>query len=100
MDANELATQICGCAYPEQRKADIAAILAFREAGIIAYLAALEAEGFVMVPVEPTEAMLEAGHLRDPLGCDIEPNDAPMIYERIWEAMIAARPQVKENGNG
>jgi hypothetical protein len=34
MDAKELATQICGCATPQQRRADIAAILAFREAAI------------------------------------------------------------------
>ena len=28
--ANALATEICGCATPEQRKRDVAAILAYR----------------------------------------------------------------------
>lgn len=38
-------------------------------------------EGFVLVPVEPTEAMLLAG-LR-----------APLHLRHVWPAMLAARPQ-------
>jgi len=52
--------------------------------------ARLAKEGKVIVPREPTEAMIKAGHALDPLGCDIEDSDAPMIYRKIWWAMIGA----------
>lgn len=47
---------------------------------ITAYLAAERERGFVMVPVEPTEAMLEAGQM--PFHSPPEPD--------IYRAMIAA----------
>lgn len=59
--------------------------LADAQVAIAAYLAQREAEGFVMVPVEPSEEMLESGlaeftNIRD-----------------IWAAMIAARPRGDRN---
>lgn len=53
------------------------------KAAITAYLAAMEAEGFVMVPVEPTPEMHDAGcdQILDPIG----------LYD-AYRAMIAARP--------
>ncbi len=50
----------------------------------------LEAHGLAIVPVEPTEAMIDAGHALDPLGCDVEPDSAGDIYGRIWFGMIQA----------
>lgn len=38
----------------------------------------------------PTEAMIRDGHLLDPLGCDVDDEDAAMIYTRIWGAMLSA----------
>ena len=63
------------------------------QAAITAYLAALEAEGFVVVPVEPTEAMMQAGWIAS----GPHPEECP---DDIYRTMIAARPQVKGNGNG
>ena len=37
---------------------------------------------------EPTEAMIAAGHLNDPLGCDVA--DAAAVYPAVWEGMINA----------
>lgn len=56
-----------------------------------AWQAALRAapEGFVLVPVEPTEEMKRAGtaHVSNPYG----------LARDVWAAMLAARPQgVKE----
>lgn len=50
----------------------------------VGFRAALRAapEGFVMVPVEPTQEMLDAGGVR---------SDA--AKRRMWAAMLAARPQ-------
>ena len=56
----------------------------------VAALTAIEAAGLAIVPVDATEAMIDAGHTLDPLGCDIAPNEAPMIYKRIYRAMIEA----------
>lgn len=43
-------------------------------------------EGFVLVPVVPTEAMLEAGWDADEAVADVP---------TTWAAMLAARPEVK-----
>lgn len=51
------------------------------EAAVAAYLAAREAQGFVMVPVEPSDAMYQAAMVRDAL-CPAE----------VYRAMLAARP--------
>jgi len=51
--------------------------------GIYAALAALEARGMVVVPVEPTEAMKAAGWIDKE---DVNPAD-------IYCAMLAARPE-------
>ena len=36
----------------------------------------------------PTEAMIAAGHARDPLGCDVE--HAESVYPVVWDAMLDA----------
>lgn len=57
------------------------------------------APDMVLVPVEPTEAMLERAYLCDPLSCDFnEKATALYCYKHIWEAMLAAsKPTVKED---
>ncbi len=57
---------------------------------IEALQARIAADGMAVVPVKPTEAMIAAAHVGDPLGCDVEPEDAKMIYERIWQFMLVA----------
>ena len=54
--ADTLAHRICGCATTEQHKADIAAILEYRQAAFNAGRASVLAE-----LESPTEAMVEAG---------------------------------------
>jgi hypothetical protein len=57
-------------------------------AAISAYHAFLAEKGMVIVPVEPTEAMVMAGHdagYYDPMGAT--PQDC-------WRAMLSARPMV------
>lgn len=56
-------------------------------AGVRAIIAALTPpEGYVLVPVEPTEEMQQAA--ADYL-------DAPVKAHGLWTAMLAARPEVK-----
>lgn len=59
---------------------------------VIAAQEGMEAEGFVMVPVEPTEGMADAAEeemeQRRSHGCRVYASD-------VWEAMIAARPIAK-----
>ena len=64
------------------------------QAAVQAYLAAMEAEGFVMVPVEPSGRALQKGLsvISEFLGGDPTIGDARMIYS----AMLAARPQPKD----
>ena len=79
-----------------------AALLHLNEAlrqAIIAYLAAMKAEGFVMVPVEPTEAMRRAGATADndaqasPFW--IPPEQSSLM---VYAAMIAASTQHDDGG--
>lgn len=61
-----------------------------------AIAAALRAapEGFVMVPVEPTDEMIEASLIHVPIAKRINPGQHLRIYgARAWDAMLAARPQ-------
>lgn len=39
---------------------------------------------------EPTEAMVKAGYVADPLGYDVDDSDISMLYSRIYEGMINA----------
>ena len=57
----------------------------FAETALIAFLAAMREAGFVMVPVEPSEAQVDAG-------MDAYGNDESTSC--IYRAMIAARPQI------
>lgn len=62
----------------------------------VGFRAALRAapEGFVLVPVEPTEEMIEASLIRVPIAKRINPGQHLRIYgARAWDAMLAARPQ-------
>jgi len=52
-----------------------------------AVLEALAAAGYVIVPREPTEAMLEAGALTEDLDIGFAEQGA-----NLWRAMIAAAP--------
>lgn len=68
-------------------------------------LAAKAPNGFVLVPVEPTDAMLEAFgavEINDTYGtCDHllgESEDAIVTGVRAWAAMLRAAPQPKEEG--
>ena len=61
-----------------------------------AIAAALRAapEGYVLVPVEPTDEMIEASLIRVPIAKRINPGQHLRIYgARAWYAMLAARPQ-------
>ena len=64
----------------------------YAQAAITAHLAALEAQGMVIVPREPTDKMLEdAGTIKD---WDItNGNDADEVHIDWWEAMIEAAPK-------
>lgn len=66
------------------------------QACVRAIIAALTPpEGFVLVPVEPTEAMLDAEYataeIHDEYGEDRYVENA----EAVWAAMLAARPEVQ-----
>lgn len=45
--------------------------------------------GYVLVPDVATPEMISAGHLHDPLACDVEGSEVT-IYSAIWRAMVAA----------
>jgi len=55
---------------------------------------ATQPPGYKLVPVEPTEAMIEAGHSADAVM--LTPEQA---YTRIWSAMIEASPTYGEEGD-
>ena len=57
-------------------------------AAIDAYEAALESAGLVLVPRDPTEAMLEAGD--KVLWHDVDLQLTHEVWERVYRAMIAA----------
>lgn len=63
--------------------------LLIAQAAIQAYLTAKEAEGFVLVPVEPTARMVLAGANERENG-DME------LHARKWRAMLAARPREED----
>lgn len=48
-------------------------------------------DGWQLVPIEPTQEMLEMAHALDPLGCDVE--YAADVYPAIWKAMLATAPK-------
>lgn len=52
-------------------------------------------DGYVLVPVEPTEAMVEASMIRVELAKRCGPGTLKVLGARAWDAMIAARPEVK-----
>lgn len=63
---------------------------------ILAALSALEAAGYRVVPVEPTEAMCEAGENSGFLMWSPEPGEGldGADMETAWTAMLAAAPKV------
>lgn len=64
--------------------------------GIRAIIAAITPpEGYVMVPVEPTEAMLDAEHATAEIHDDYGENRYVENPKEVWAAMLAARPEVK-----
>ena len=60
-------------------------------------IAALEAAGVRLVPVESTMEMFAAA---DPIGMAAFHAGCTVNPDRIWQAMLAASPYAKENGNG
>lgn len=46
----------------------------------------------------PTPSMVEAGHIRDPLGCDVE--HAESVYPVVWDAMVDAALKGAEGEKG
>lgn len=67
-------------------------------------LAAIEREGWKVVPVEPTEEMLKAGHLAMPveykywqeggmLHAEIRPHHECVSAASPWSAMLSASPK-------
>lgn len=78
--------------YDCNRGGEITNIPQVAQAAITAYLAAIEAEGSVMVPVEPTGEMVREG--AEPLFAGSGTKaDAKAI--EVYRAMIAARPKVE-----
>lgn len=63
-----------------------------RELARAALQAALTTGDYVLVPVEPTEEMIEAGWKAD--GLDV--NDPQL--DQVWRFMLAAHPKTKEGG--
>lgn len=55
-----------------------------------AILSELDALGLAIVPKDADEAMIGAGVIGDPLSCDVDESDFPLIYGAIWRAMLAA----------
>lgn len=51
-------------------------------------------EGYVLVPVEPTEAMLDAEHATAEIHDEYGENRYVENPEKVWAAMLAARPEV------
>lgn len=51
-------------------------------------------EGFVLVPVEPTEAMLDAEHATSEIHDEYGENRYVENPEEVWAEMLAARPEV------
>ena len=62
----------------------------YAQAAIIAYLAAMKAEGFVMVPVEATDKICEAGLFANDNALLMGADCTDM--RNAYRAMIAARP--------
>ena len=58
-----------------------------------AALAAIEAQGFRVVPVEPTSAMEDAGFALDTSGMVW-----PAVPDDIWRAMLSASPKLTGGG--
>lgn len=78
-----------GSLHSTERDGDVAAdkVCALNaQAAIAAYLAQCEADGEVMVPVEPDKAMLQAGNAWT--------NHHADCVDSIYRAMIATRPKV------
>lgn len=51
-------------------------------------------EGFILVPVEPTQEMVDASLISVPIAKRINPGQHLRVYgARAWAAMLAARPQ-------
>lgn len=69
---------------------------AVERSAIKAITAALRAapDGFVLVPVEATEEMVDASLISVPIAKRINPGQHLRVYgARAWAAMLAARPQ-------
>jgi hypothetical protein len=61
-------------------------VLAYAKAARVALLAQLEAEGFQVVPVEPTEEILE------PVNGEWNPD----LFPTTWHQMLAAAPKLSD----
>lgn len=52
-------------------------------------------EGFVLVPVQPTEEMIAASMIRIPFVKTVQAGSSfNVLGVRAWDAMLAARPEV------
>lgn len=58
-----------------------------------AALAAIEAQGYRVVPVEPTNAMVDAMYALDKVD-----DRWPACADDIWRAMLSAAPKLTEGG--
>lgn len=68
------------------------------EGRVLSVLAEFEApEGYVLVPAEPTEAMIEASMIRVELAKRCGPGTLKVLGARAWDAMLAARPEVNND---
>ena len=74
------------CITPPTEGTEYDAALA--TAAITAYLAQAEKEGWVMVPKEPTTAMIEAGDFD--LGSEHTPANSVAATKQVYAAMLAA----------
>ena len=68
----------------------------YAQAAVAAFLAQREADGFVMVPVEPTEVMVKAG-VQLAFRIRLSPEYSWQDYMTdLHRAMLAARPKAKQ----
>ena len=62
----------------------------YAEGAISAYIAAMRVQGWVMAPVEPTDAMIAAGAAEVRLGTD-EKWSPEVTASEVYDAMLAAK---------
>lgn len=93
MTVEEVAKIISGAPFPsKQSLAKARAVVEFMDNRA----ALTPPEGFVLVPVVPTEAMLDAEHAASEIHVGYGEDYYVENPKEVWAAMIAARPEVPD----